>query len=96
MSDSELTAVSRTFVIKNRQGMHLRPASQLVQIFSDYPDAEVTVRAGETAINGKSIMGLLMLEASQGRELTVEVIGLGGEEILARVEETIENRFGED
>lgn len=96
MADSSVTSVSRTYTIQNRLGMHLRPASQLVQIFSQFPDAEVHVGANGTKVNGKSIMGLLMLEASQGTELSVEVTGPGGEEILQRVGEAIDNRFNEE
>ena len=85
MSDQEITGVSRTYTIENRQGLHLRPASQLVQIFTRCPVCEVFVSVAETRVNGKSIMGLLMLEAGPGTELTVEAAGDGAEEILDRV-----------
>jgi phosphocarrier protein len=96
MSDQEITGVSRTYTIENRQGLHLRPASQLVQIFTRCPDCEVFVSVAETRVNGKSIMGLLMLEAGPDTELTVEAAGAGAEEILDRVGELIAARFGED
>lgn len=96
MSDQEITGVSRTYTIENRLGIHLRPASQLVQIFSHYPDCEVLVSVGETRVNGKSIMGLLMLEAGPGTQLTVEAAGSNAEEILDRVGQIIAAGFGED
>jgi phosphocarrier protein len=96
MSDQSVTEVSRTYTIVNRQGLHLRPASRLVQVFSEYPACEVFAVVKETRVNAKSIMGLLMLEASHGTELTVEVSGEGGNQILDRVGEVIAQRFGED
>jgi phosphocarrier protein len=83
-------------VIENRQGLHLRPASLLVQIFSEHPDCEVTVGAHGNRVNGKSIMGLLMLEAGPGTELTIEVEGNGAEEIFERVAEVIAMHFQEE
>ena len=95
MTESKTTSVTRSFLIENRQGLHLRPASLLVQIFSEYPNCEVFVRVGDTRVNGKSIMGLLMLEAGLGTELLVEVDGMGGEEIFDRVAEVVSANFGE-
>lgn len=96
MSDQGIRALSRSFTIVNSLGVHLRPASQLVQIFSEYPDCEVSVSVNDTRVNGKSIMGLLMLEASQGTVLTIAVSGPGAEEILDRAGEVIAAGFGED
>lgn len=91
-----MSTTTRTYLIQNKLGMHLRPASQLVQIFSRFPDADVFVCVNDTRVNGKSIMGLLMLEAGQGTELTIEVSGVGGEEILQCAAEVIDGKFGEE
>jgi phosphocarrier protein HPr len=96
MEDPGLTQLSRSFTIENTLGLHLRPASQLVQIFSEFADCEVQVGVGETRVNGKSIMGLLMLEAGQGTVITIDIAGPGADEILQRVGEVIGARFGED
>lgn len=94
--DTQTDSVSRSYRIINELGLHLRPASQLVEIFSSHPDCEVHVSAdGGARVNGKSIMGLLMLEAAQGAEILVECAGPGGPDILERVEKVIATRFGE-
>jgi phosphotransferase system HPr (HPr) family protein len=91
-----VSTTTRTYLIQNKLGMHLRPASQLVQIFSKFPGADVFVCVNDTKVNGKSIMGLLMLEACQGTELTIEASGEGVEEILHLAGEVIANKFGEE
>jgi phosphocarrier protein HPr len=96
MTENTPTTTSRTYLIENRQGLHLRPASLLVQIFSEHIDCEVMVGAHGNRVNGKSIMGLLMLEAGPGTELTIEVEGDGAEAIFERVAEVIAMHFREE
>jgi len=86
----------RKVVIRNLLGLHARPAAQFVQIANRYPTAEITIRKGEEVVNGKSIMGVMMLAAAMGTEL--EIIAASGdhEEAAARLCELIENKFGEE
>ena len=65
---------SRTVTIQNAEGMHARPASVFVRTASRF-QSEVTLTAGETTVNGKSIMGLLMLALCAGAEVTVAATG---------------------
>jgi len=75
--------VEKKVVIKNKSGLHARPASLFVQIANKY-DCDITVRKGRQKVNGKSIMGILMLAAEKG---TVIVITAEGEGAKAAVHE---------
>lgn len=84
----------RTFVIKNKLGLHARAAAQLVQLAAGF-QAELTIsREGQT-VNGKSIMGLMMLAASQGATIDVDADGPDADALLAAVESLIDAKFNE-
>ncbi|MGA3173835.1 MAG: HPr family phosphocarrier protein [Syntrophorhabdales bacterium] len=82
------------FVIRNRLGLHARAAAQFVKRASVYK-AEVWVEKDGQRVNGKSIMGLLMLACPFGAKLTVKVNGIDEQEALADVGRLIEEGFGE-
>jgi len=86
--------VRRTFVIRNRLGLHARAAAQLVQLAADYKSDLVISKDGQE-VNGKSIMGLMMLAASQGATIDVEADGPDAEELMKAVEALIEAKFNE-
>lgn len=71
--------------IRNPQGLHARPASMFVKIANRF-ESEVTVRKGNEAVNGKSIMGLMTLAANQGSFLELEVSGADAETAMAELE----------
>ena len=81
--------------IVNRLGMHARPAAMFVRIASRYR-SEVWVEKEGERINGKSIMGLMMLAAGQGSKLRISCEGSDAEELLRELEQLIANRFSED
>ena len=87
--------MERTFKITNRLGLHARPAAKLAQIASKYKDG-VKVIKGDLEVNGKSVMGLMMLAAEQGSLLRVVVDGPLGERALGEIGELIERKFDED
>ena len=64
----------RTVEVQNRHGLHARPAAEFVKLASSF-EAEVTVRKDDREVNGKSILGVLMLAAEPGAVLTVEASG---------------------
>ncbi len=66
--------IKKKIKIKNPQGLHARPASIFVKIANKY-DSEIAVKKGRQTVNGKSIMGLMMLAANKGTTITVEVNG---------------------
>lgn len=62
--------VEKQIVIKNKLGLHARPAALFVQTANKY-DSEISVRKGKTVVNGKSIMGIMMLAAGKGSKITI-------------------------
>ncbi|MDP8266143.1 MAG: HPr family phosphocarrier protein [Candidatus Aceula meridiana] len=66
--------IEREIIIKNDQGLHARPAALFVQLAGKF-DSEIIVRKGNDAVNGKSIMGILMLAAEKESKLTISVDG---------------------
>jgi len=88
-------AMEREFVILNQYGIHARPAALFVKIASRY-DAEIQVEKGGNTVSGKSIMGLMTLEASRGTKLKVTATGPDAEELLDELQELIESKFDED
>jgi len=81
-------------VIVNRLGLHARAAAQFVRTAGTF-QAEITVEGGGRTVNGKSIMGLLMLAAAQGTRLTLRAAGPDGALALAALAALVRDRFGE-
>ena len=86
--------VEGTFEIINALGLHARAASQLVQLANRYKSEVTLVCEGQKA-NAKSIMGVLMLAAAKGMQVTVKCKGEDAEACLKDIERLIANRFGE-
>lgn len=82
--------------ILNMMGIHLRPASSLVQLCNKYPDCEVLLTKDGQTVNGMSIMSVIMLAAEQGSFLSIEITGEQCEELLKEIVTLIENKFGEE
>ncbi|MEI8386414.1 MAG: HPr family phosphocarrier protein [Verrucomicrobiota bacterium] len=82
-------------VIENRNGLHARPAAMFVKISSRYR-AEVWVEKDGERVNGKSIMGLMMLAAGKGSRLQVIAEGSDADKAVAEIKNLVETRFGED
>lgn len=80
--------------IINRLGLHARAAAKLVQTASAY-SSTVLLTKGEKTINGKSIMGVMMLAAAQGAEIRISTEGGDEEEALASLVTLINEKFGE-
>jgi phosphocarrier protein len=88
-------AVSRVIQINNKKGLHARASAKFVQTVERF-DAQVTVtRNGET-VGGNSIMGLMMLSAGPGSEITVECKGAEASEAMEAICALIEGHFGEE
>ncbi len=82
--------------IKNEAGLHARPSSLFVQVAGEY-DANVTVVSDGEEVNGKSIMGLMLLAAEQGRELKLIADGPQEEEVLEALKTLVEvDKFNEE
>lgn len=85
---------SKSFLIKNELGLHARAAAQFVKIASRFA-SEVKVFKDSREVNGKSIMGILMLAAAKGSHIRVDTEGDDAAEALTALGELIENKFGE-
>ncbi|MBI2800775.1 MAG: HPr family phosphocarrier protein [Gammaproteobacteria bacterium] len=83
-----------SITIINRLGLHARAAAKFVQTAAAYT-CEISVAKGATRVNGKSIMGLMMLAASRGSELVITTNGTDAEPALAALVALISNKFGE-
>lgn len=86
---------TKTFVIKNRLGLHARAAAQLVQTSNRFR-SDVLVEKEGLEVNGKSIMGILMLAAPQGSSILVTIKGEDQLDAMAAIGLLIEDGFGED
>ncbi len=82
-------------VIENRNGLHARPAAMFVKISSRYR-AEVWVEKDGERVNGKSIMGLMMLAAGKGSKLHLVAEGSDADKVVAELKNLVETRFGEE
>jgi phosphocarrier protein HPr len=81
--------------IANKLGMHARAATRFVQLASKYPCEVAVIKDGQR-VNGKSIMGVLMLVASLGTVITIECKGARAEEACKALAELVEGKFGEE
>ncbi len=84
-----------TFTIGNRLGLHARAAAQLVKTANRF-SSEIVIEKDGLEVNGKSIMGILMLAASKGSKITVKAEGKDSAQAIKALGELIENRFGEE
>ena len=87
--------IEKEIPVVNRLGLHARPAAMFVRIASRYR-CEVWVAKEGEEVNGKSIMGLMMLAAGQGSKLRLRCEGPDADKAVAELEELINARFHED
>ena len=93
-ADKHFTA-TRELVVTNKLGIHARPAAMFVKTANRF-ECDVFVEKDGEKVNGKSIMGLMMLAAGQGSKLLVTCEGNDGDKALADLEEIIRRKFDED
>ena len=87
--------IEKEIMIINRLGLHARPAAMFVRIATRYR-SEVWVEKEGEQINGKSIMGLMMLAAGQGSKLLIRCEGPDADKVMEELEELIQKKFNED
>src|SRR5215468_2956895 len=92
---SEAQKIEKEISIVNRLGLHARPAAMFVRIASRYR-SEIWVSKEGEEVNGKSIMGLMMLAAGQGSKLRIRCEGPDAEKAIEELEELIIAKFNED
>ncbi len=94
-SASGQNRLTRELVILNRYGLHARPAAMFVKTSNRFK-ADVWVEKDGEEVNGKSIMGLMMLAAGHGSKLRISAAGADADKFLREIEELVANRFHED
>jgi len=85
----------RKLTINNKLGLHARAAAKFVGIASGFK-SEIMIRLGNREVNGKSIMGIMMLAAGIGTEIDIIAIGADENDAIGSLENLIINKFGED
>ena len=88
-------SISKDIKIINKLGMHARAAAQFVQLASSF-SSNIEIEKDSQRVNGKSIMGVMMLAASKGSNITLYADGEDENNSISKLEELINNRFNED
>jgi phosphocarrier protein len=84
----------RTVQIVNKNGLHARPAAELVKTAGKF-SSDVTIVRDDLEVNGKSIMGVMMLAAECGSRITLRAIGPDESAVLDALEQLVASKFGE-
>jgi phosphocarrier protein HPr len=84
----------RTVQIVNKNGLHARPAAEIVKLAAKY-QSDIVVAREDLEVNGKSIMGVMMLAAECGSTLTLRASGPDADQALDALAHLIGNKFGE-
>lgn len=87
--------VQREVTIINKLGLHARAAAKFVTVASRF-ESDIQLVRGNRQVNGKSIMGVMMLAAGRGTKLTIIASGADEASAVQDLEELINNRFGEE
>jgi len=86
--------VVRAVVIANKNGLHARPAAAIVKLASGF-GSQITLTRDDLEVNGKSIMGVMMLAAECGATVILRATGDDASELVDALESLIKDRFGE-
>lgn len=95
MMNSAPAEFQQTIQIRNKYGLHARPAAEFVKLAATF-QSEIWVRKEDLEVNGKSIMGMMMLAAECGAEITIRATGEDAQGALNELIGLVKNRFGED
>ena len=87
--------LTKELTIANKSGIHARPAAMFVRIANRFT-SDIQVEKDGEEINGKSIMGLMMLAAGPGSKVTLHVKGADAPAAIAELEELVKRKFDED
>ncbi len=87
--------LTREFTILNKYGIHARPAALFVKTASKF-QSEIWVEKGGAKVSGKSIMGLMTIEASCGSKLKIHIAGPDAKEAMEAIAKLFENKFMEE
>jgi phosphocarrier protein HPr len=86
--------IERQATIVNQEGLHARPAARIVRLASSF-ESEIELAKDGLDVNGKSIMGVMMLAAECGSSITIRATGPDAEQAVQALTELVESGFGE-
>jgi len=86
--------LEKQVLIVNKLGLHARPATQLAKLANQF-NAEVSIRQGEQVTSANSVLGLMLLESQQGKEITIIAEGIEADKALAAISDLISQKFNE-
>jgi|SRR4051812_30511813 len=89
------TSVKKELVVANKLGIHARPAAMFVKTANQF-DCEVFVEKDGETVNGKSIMGLMMLAAGPGSKIRIQADGEDAAKAVTEIEALLKRKFDED
>lgn len=95
MNGTGMASMERQIVICNKLGLHARPAMQFVDVANQYR-SHIRVWKGDQCVDGKSIMHMMMLAATEGTGLRIEAEGDDARSALDALEQLVNSRFGEE
>ncbi len=87
--------IEKKIKVVNKLGIHARPAALFVQTANQF-ECDISLRRGRQTVNGKSIMGIMMLAAGPGSSITIICEGSDAELALESLERLFVNKFGEE
>lgn len=90
-----MAVISQSVKIQNLKGLHARATSAFVKVADSF-EAEISVQKKDLKVNGKSIMGLLMLGAPLGETILISAEGPDAENAVQALVDLVNNKFGED
>ncbi|MDN4502011.1 HPr family phosphocarrier protein [Alteromonadaceae bacterium BrNp21-10] len=90
-----MNRIEKTLLIQNKLGLHARAATQLAKLANQF-DAEITLQQQDKSANANSVLGLMMLESHQGKEVMVISEGVDAIKAMDAIEELIAKKFNED
>jgi phosphotransferase system HPr (HPr) family protein len=93
-----MATASRDIIVSNSMGLHARPAMQFVDLANTFSSSVTVKKRGPDPVeaDGKSVMQMIVLEATQGTPLRIEAEGEDAEQAVAKLAELFENKFGEE
>ena len=83
-----MALVTKKLIVKNAQGLHARPAALFVQVANKF-NSRISVKRGDEKVNGKSIMGILMLGAEKDSEIIIEAEGDDAQMAISDLEKVV-------
>ena len=95
LADNSTTNMTTDFLVGNKLGIHARPAAMFVKTANRF-NCDIFVEKDGEKVNGKSIMGLMMLAAGPGSKLTVRAEGTDASEALGELEGLLRRKFDEE